>query len=237
MSTIPHANADDLRAIAVGDKAPMMRCVVLASGGGSNFEALVEASQGETGFSVVGLVSDVPTAPVLDRAARLKIPSVVVPRDGAKANRLGFSRQVLQAAQAQRPELIVLAGFMRILHADALAACDAPLINLHPSLLPAFPGAHALRDALDHGVLVAGVTVHQVVPEVDAGPILGQAALEVHAGDTPASLLERLRPLEQRTLREVIGALARFHRQHGALPPVLRQACVKSAALASGSTR
>lgn len=176
------------------------RLVVLASGAGSNAQALLDRR--DLGGDVVAVVTDVAGAGVIDRARAADVEAVCVDR-GDFEDRTGWEAALTESVAARDPDLVVLAGFMRIL-SDAFVR-RWPILNVHPSLLPAFPGAHAVRDALAHGVKVTGVTVHFVVEEVDAGPIVAQVALGIEADDTPETLHERLKTIEHRLLPESVA--------------------------------
>jgi phosphoribosylglycinamide formyltransferase-1 len=171
------------------------RIVVLISGTGSNMMALVRAAgAGELRASVVAVVADRSCAG-LSAAAEKGIPTELVePR--AYADRTQWSAALCDQVASYRPDLVVSAGFMRILAPAFVDAFYGRLINLHPSLLPSFPGAHAVRDALAAGVKVTGTTVHLVDREVDHGPILFQEAVPVRPGDSEASLHERIKAVE-----------------------------------------
>ncbi|HEY3190860.1 MAG TPA: phosphoribosylglycinamide formyltransferase, partial [Solirubrobacteraceae bacterium] len=145
---------------------------VFASGAGSNFEALAVASR-EPGFpgAIALLVSDEPGAPALDRARRLGVPTLVL-SGGRYRTRIEDERRWVEAIASRGVDAVLLAGFMRRLHDGVLGAFPDRILNVHPSLLPAFPGRDAIRRAWDHGVRATGVTVHVVNGEVDAGPIV-----------------------------------------------------------------
>jgi len=171
---------------------PMKRLVILISGRGSNMEAIVEAAAAEHwAAQVVAVVSDRPDAAGLAWAAARGIQAVVVDRS-QHAVRAEFDRALLQAVQALQPDLVVLAGFMRILGEPFVRAFEGRLLNIHPSLLPAFPGLHTHRRALEAGCTVAGATVHFVTPALDHGPIVIQAVVPVLSGDTEATLAARV---------------------------------------------
>jgi phosphoribosylglycinamide formyltransferase-1 len=172
------------------------RIVVLISGAGSNMNALARAcSTGEVPGRVVGVVADRDCAGLrLARAA--SVPVAVVPFS-AYPSRDAWSEELLRRVRASHPDLVVSAGFMRILHPSFVDAFAGRLINLHPSLLPAFPGAHAVRDALAAGVEVTGTTVHFIDHGMDTGPTLLQAAVPVRPGDTEARLHERIKSVER----------------------------------------
>ena len=176
------------------------RVVILASGAGSNAQALLDRD--DLGATVVAVVTDVPGAAVRDRARAAGVEDVCVDRT-AYADRATWEAALIQQVADRAPDLVVLAGFMRILSGDFVRRW--PTLNVHPSLLPAFPGAHAVDDALAHGVKVTGVTVHFVVEEVDAGPIVAQEAIGIDPSDTPDSLHARLKALEHRLLPDSVA--------------------------------
>jgi phosphoribosylglycinamide formyltransferase 1 len=191
------------------DSTPASRLVVLASGGGSNLAALL-AAHDEPGFGarVVGLVTDKPAAGALDLARDAGVASAVVdPADFE--DRAAWNRGITEAVAVFRPDLVVLAGFMRILAPGFLDRFPGRVVNTHPALLPSFPGAHGVRDALAHGVKVTGCTVHVVDAGVDTGPILAQVAVPVLAGDDEATLHERIKVAERALLVETVGRIAR----------------------------
>jgi phosphoribosylglycinamide formyltransferase-1 len=174
------------------------RLGVLVSGGGTNLQALLDACTRPDYPAEVALVlSNVPTAGALERARKAGVPSKVVDHKafGARAD---FERALGEALAAAGVELVCLAGFMRLLSADLLGRYPGRVLNIHPSLLPAFPGLHAQRQALERGVKVAGCTVHFVDAGMDTGPILAQAAVPVLPGDDEASLSARILQEEHR---------------------------------------
>jgi phosphoribosylglycinamide formyltransferase-1 len=191
------------------DPAPGARLVVLASGGGSNLAALLAAHEDPAyGARVVGVVSDKPGAGALDLAREAGVASVVVaPADFA--DRDAWNEGVAEAVAVFRPDWVVLAGFMRILAPSFLARFPARVINTHPALLPSFPGAHGVRDALAYGVRQTGCTVHVVDDGVDTGPIVAQTAVPVLDGDDESSLHERIKVAERALLVETVGRVAR----------------------------
>jgi phosphoribosylglycinamide formyltransferase-1 len=174
------------------------RIAVLASGDGSNFEALaLAARRGELGGTVELLACDVPGARVLDRAARLGVPSVCPP-PGRFRTRLEDEALWRDLLRGEGVEVVLLAGFMRRLHATMLEAWPDRILNLHPSLLPAFPGLDAIRRAFEHGVRVTGCTVHLVDDGLDAGPVVAQEAVPVRDDDTLETLAARIHAAEHR---------------------------------------
>lgn len=182
------------------------RVVVLASGSGTNLQVLIDDPS--PNWSVVGVITDRPAVRALDRAATAGIETVVVDWDDYES-RHTFTAAICDVVDEMGADLIVLAGFMRILDATAIERFPNKIINVHPSLLPAFPGAHAVRDALNHGAKVTGVTVHFVDEHLDHGPIIRQEAVPVLAGDDEDSLHRRIQIEEHRLLPAVVTALAR----------------------------
>lgn len=181
---------------------------VLVSGRGSNLEAILEATERD-GFParVAVVVSDRERAPALDRARRHGVPAVFLnPKD--YADRTAYDAALLALLEAHRVELACLAGFMRILTPGFVRALAGRILNVHPSLLPAFPGLAAQRQALDHGVKVTGATVHFVDEGVDTGPIVLQSSVAVHPDDTEESLSTRVLAEEHRLYPEAIRLFA-----------------------------
>jgi phosphoribosylglycinamide formyltransferase-1 len=176
----------------------MHTLAVLASGQGTNFEALARAErQGELGGSIALLATDRADAPALDRARRLGIEAVVLPA-GRFRSRLEDERPWIDALRARGVGTVLLAGFMRRLQPPFLGAFAGRILNIHPSLLPAFPGLDAIRQAWTHGVRVTGCTVHLVDEALDAGPIVAQSAVEIRDDDTLDSLEARVHEAEHR---------------------------------------
>lgn len=174
-----------------------VRVGVLASGRGSNFEALWRAQEaGELGARLAVLVCDRADAPVLQLARRLGVAAQCID-PGTRRARLpeAVESEIVRALRDQRVDLVCLAGFMRIVGRPLLTAFPDAVLNIHPSLLPSFPGLAAPRQALEHGVKVTGCTVHFVDAGVDSGPIVAQASVPVRADDDEASLAARI--LEQ----------------------------------------
>jgi phosphoribosylglycinamide formyltransferase-1 len=182
--------------------------LVLISGSGSNLRALVDAtSNPEFPVRIVAVGSDT-EAPGFSHARERDIPTFVVdPRAFDSRNSWGDELRV--QIDAWSPDLVVCAGFMRILPAGFVRAFTPNIINLHPALLPLFPGAHAVRDALAAGVPETGSTVHVVDEGVDTGPIIRQVAISVDAGDDETSLHEKIKQIERPLLVETVGAIAR----------------------------
>lgn len=178
---------------------------MLASGSGTNFQALIDAADADVEISL--LIADRPGIGALTRAEAAGIPSQLI-KYGQFADRDSFSRAAIAAAEESGAESLVLAGFMRILAPVAVRRYRNRILNIHPSLLPAFPGAHAVAQALAHGVKVTGVTVHFVDEEVDHGPIIAQRPVPVLPGDTEETLHERIQIEEHKIYPEVVSAFA-----------------------------
>lgn len=157
------------------------------------------------------VVCDQPGAYALVRANRAKIPAALIQRCefDSKAE---FERAILGVLKKYRVNLVVLAGFMRILSADFIRAVKGKILNIHPSLLPSFKGAHAVKDALEFGSKVTGVTVHLVTEELDGGPILQQKAVEIKSGDTHSSLLNRIHRVEHELYAKAIREYLKLKR-------------------------
>ncbi|MGV1035611.1 MAG: phosphoribosylglycinamide formyltransferase [Candidatus Nanopelagicales bacterium] len=187
---------------------PRARLVVLISGTGSNLQALIDAAAADYPAQVVAVGADRAGIAGLDRAAAVGIPTFVV--DPADHSDRGAWDQAL-ALEIQRfePDWVVSAGFMRILREGVLRAFPDRIVNTHPALLPAFPGAHAVRDAIAYGVKVTGCTIHLVDAGVDTGPVLAQASVELRRDDDEDSLHERIKVLERELLVDTIGRLCR----------------------------
>lgn len=180
-----------------------MRVVVLVSGSGSNLQALLDAPA--VGPLVRLVVSDRPGAGGLARGRSAGVPTECVDL-AAHPDRARWEARLRDVVATARPGLVVLAGFMRVLSPAFVERW--PVVNVHPSLLPAFPGAHAVADALAHGVRVTGVTVHFVDEQVDHGPIIAQQAVAVRPDDTVASLHARIRAVEHRLLPRCVELFA-----------------------------
>lgn len=185
-----------------------MRIAVLASGRGSNLEALIDAQrEARLPITIVGVFSDKADARALEIARAAGIAAVHVdPR--AFGSRREFDEALFAAIAAARPDLVVLAGFMRILDPAAFKPWLGRIINIHPSLLPKYPGLHTHRRALEAGDRLHGASVHFVTAELDGGPVLGQVRIEIRPDDTPESLAERLLPQEHRLLVACVALLA-----------------------------
>lgn len=202
-----------------------LRIGVLVSGRGTNLAAILAAiAAGELPARVACVVSNRPAAPALERARAAGVPALVFPRSDFPS-RAEQQRAILRALQQHGVELVVLAGFDQILLPEFVAAFPDRILNVHPSLLPAFGGSmHAVEAALGYGVKVSGCTVHLVTTEVDAGPIVAQAAVPVLEDDDPAALHARIQAEEHRLLPQAIGwfaagRLRREGRRVRILPP------------------
>jgi len=178
------------------------RIGVLLSGRGSNFEALAESvSAGQIPNAEIAIViSNRPDAPGLQKAEARGIPTRMIPSKGLQ--REVYDRQVVAVLQERKVDLICLAGYMRLLSPYFVAAFPQKILNIHPSLLPSFPGLEAQKQALEHGVKVAGCTVHFVDENLDAGPIILQAVVPVLDGDDEHALSERILKEEHRIYSE-----------------------------------
>jgi len=192
-----------------------MRVGVLASGRGTNFQAIADAAATASfPAEVAVLVCNVPGAPVLDRAKKAGVPSVVIDHRRFGTDREAWEREAVKALRDHRVELVVFAGFMRLVTPYFVSQFPDRVLNIHPSLLPAFPGAHGIRDALAHGAKVSGLTIHFVDASLDGGPILLQKAVPVHDDDTEETLAARTLEWENRlyplALRLVAEGRVRF---------------------------
>ncbi|MFN3339875.1 MAG: phosphoribosylglycinamide formyltransferase, partial [Dietzia sp.] len=173
--------------------------VLLASGAGTLAQSVVDSAAGpDCPYGIVALVSDRHCEAVA-RAERAGLPTVVV-RPADHPDRPSWDRALTDAVRGFSPDWVVSAGFMRILGEAFLGEFAGRVVNTHPALLPAFPGAHAVRDALAYGVTVTGCTVHLVDAGVDTGPVIAQCAVDVLPGDTEASLHERIKVVEREML-------------------------------------
>jgi len=185
-----------------------MRIVVLVSGSGTNLQAVIDAVKtGELELEIAAVGSDMPDCGGLQRATTAGIATFAVPLVKG-GDRSAWNRELRDAVSDYEPDLVVSSGFMRILGAEFLEGISAPIINTHPAILPSFPGAHAVRDALSHGVKITGCTVHQVDTGVDTGPIIAQGAVRVEPGDDQESLHERIKQQERALLVQTLGGIA-----------------------------
>lgn len=185
-----------------------LRLGVLASGNGSNLQAIIDQCRdGRLSAEVVLVISNKPQAGALNRARKAGIPVAVIDHR-EHPERAAFDRTMVTALQNAKVDLVVLAGFMRILTSVFLEAFPQRIMNIHPALLPAFPGVAAQRQALEYGVKIAGCTVHFVDPGVDSGPIIIQAAVPVLDGDDESTLAKRILEQEHRIYPRAIQLFA-----------------------------
>ena len=182
-----------------------MRIGVLASGEGTNLQAILDRVHGRDGVEVVAVGSDKPRAHALERARAAGVPV----RAFDQSDRRERDAAIADWLEESGVELVVLAGYMQLLGADFLARFPQRVINVHPALLPAFPGIDAVERAVAHGVKVFGVTVHFVDEGVDTGPIIAQRALELPGAAAAAEVRDALRPLEHDLLCETVTSIAR----------------------------
>jgi len=185
-----------------------LRIAVFASGNGSNFQAIADAVQaGKLDVSIELLVCDKPQAPVVARAERAGVEAFLFkPKD--YASREAYEQEILQKLREKQVDLVVLAGYMRIITPVLVDAFEGRMVNIHPSMLPSFTGINAIGQALQYGVKVTGVTVHYVDGGLDSGPIIAQRAVDVLADDTEESLAVRIHAIEQQLYPEVISWIA-----------------------------
>jgi phosphoribosylglycinamide formyltransferase-1 len=185
------------------------RLVVLVSGEGTNLQALMDAAQDEGyGAAVAAVGSDRPGVKALERAERHDIPTFTVATKSHRT-REDWDEALTEQCRRHQPDLIVLAGFMKLVGEPFLRTFAGRCVNTHPALLPSFPGAHGVRDALEHGVKVTGCTVLFVDDGVDTGPIVAQAAVPVHDDDDEATLHERIKVAERALLVGTVGRMVR----------------------------
>ncbi|MBS0569342.1 MAG: phosphoribosylglycinamide formyltransferase [Proteobacteria bacterium] len=183
--------------------------VVLASGRGSNFAALLEAQRrGELPIRIRALLSDRPQAQALERARAAGIDAAALaPAD--YPDRARFDRALFARVATCAPDLVVLAGYLRVIDTAVVDPWQGRMVNIHPSLLPKYPGLRTHARALEAGDRVHGASVHFVTAQLDGGPVIAQARMPIHAGDTPEKLAARLLPLEHRLLVASVDLIAR----------------------------
>ncbi len=185
------------------------RLVVLVSGAGTNLQALLDACAQESyGAHVVAVGADRTGIEGLARARRAGVPTFTH-RVEDFASRGAWNRALTESCASYRPDLVISAGFMKLVGQDFLARFAGRFVNTHPSLLPAFPGMHGVRDALRHGVKVTGCTVFLVDAGTDTGPVIAQAAVEVREDDDEATLHERIKVAERALLADTVGKMVR----------------------------
>ena len=182
----------------------MKRVAVLISGRGSNLGALIEAQ--DASYEIILVVSNVDGAGGLERAAATGIATAVIPHNGK--TREAFDAEIDAALRAARADLVVLAGFMRILSDGFTRGWEGKLINIHPSLLPKYKGTRVHERVLEAGDVVSGASVHFVVPELDAGPVIAQASVPVHPSDTAQMLADRVLAVEHGLYPQALKLLA-----------------------------
>lgn len=191
----------------------MKRVAILISGGGSNMLALLrDMASGPHPCTPVLVTSNDPAAGGLAKAAALGIPTAAVDHRPFGRDRASFEAALLQPILAAKPDILCLAGFMRILTPAFIRHFEGRMLNIHPSLLPKYPGLHTHQRALEAGDTEAGCTVHEVTAELDAGPILGQARIAVQPGDTAETLAARVLEREHRLYPAVLRRFAQGER-------------------------
>lgn len=196
----------------------MVRVAILISGGGSNMVKLVESMGADHPARPVLVLSNDPAAAGLDRARALGVPVASVDHRPFGKDRAAFETALLAPLVAAQPDVVCLAGFMRVLTPGFVARFVGRMLNIHPSLLPKYPGLHTHQRALDAGDAEAGCTVHEVTADLDAGPILGQARVPVLPGDTADTLASRVLAMEHRLFPAVLRRFAAGDRTPVLLP-------------------
>jgi phosphoribosylglycinamide formyltransferase-1 len=186
-----------------------MNVAVLASGAGTNLGALLETVHGRDGIKIVAVASDNRGARALDRARSAGVPTEVFALGDYAGDRTERDLAIADWLQGRGTDLVVLAGYMQLVSPKFLARFPGAVINVHPALLPAFPGLRAIEQALDYGVKVFGVTVHFVDDGVDTGPVILQRALELPDAVDPGDVHARLQPLEHELLPQAVRLIAR----------------------------
>ena len=182
----------------------MKRVAVLISGRGSNLASLMDAADGS--YKIILVISNVEGVAGLDRARDAGIATAIIPHAGK--SREVFDGEIDKVLRAANAELVVLAGFMRILSDGFVRGWEGKLINIHPSLLPAYKGTRVHERVIEAREALSGASVHFVVPELDAGPVIAQASVPVHPGDTPQALAERVLEVEHKLYPEALKLLA-----------------------------
>ncbi|MDT0309608.1 phosphoribosylglycinamide formyltransferase [Streptomyces sp. DSM 44917] len=197
------------RRTPAGGRTTPARLVVLVSGSGTNLQALLDAAADPAyGARVVAVGADREGVEGLRRAERAGLPAFAC-RVTGHASRAAWDQALTAAVAAHDPDLVVSAGFMKILGPAFLERFGGRVVNTHPALLPSFPGAHGVRDALAYGAKVTGCTVHFVDAGVDTGPVIAQGVVEIRDEDDEKTLHERIKDVERRLLVDVVGRLAR----------------------------
>ncbi|MBW4483141.1 MAG: phosphoribosylglycinamide formyltransferase [Tildeniella torsiva UHER 1998/13D] len=187
---------------------PPLKLGVMASGNGSNLEAIAQAiSRGDLYAQIQVVVYNNPKAGVAERSARLELPAVLL-NHRHYPSREALDKDIVETLRTHGVDWVIMAGWMRCVTAVLIDAFPQRVLNIHPSLLPSFPGLHAVEQALAAGVKVAGCTVHQVELAVDSGPVIMQAVVPVKPGDTPAILQARIQQQEHRIYPAAIALAA-----------------------------
>ena len=186
----------------------MKRVAILISGGGSNMVELLKSMTGDHPARACVVLSNIPDAGGLAKAEAAGVPTVVVDHKPFGADRAAFEAEMAKALGQYQPDIIALAGFMRVLTAEFVARYQGRMLNIHPSLLPKYRGLHTHARAIEAGDDIAGCTVHEVTADLDDGPILGQACVPVVAGDTPETLAARVLVQEHRLYPAVLRRFA-----------------------------
>lgn len=190
----------------------MKRVAILISGGGSNMLRLVEAMQAKGFAQPVLVASNDPKASGLAKAASLGVATAAIDHRAFGRDRAAFEAELIRPILAAEPDVLCLAGFMRVLTADFVRQFEGRMLNIHPSLLPKYPGLHTHQRALDAGDDQAGCTVHEVIAELDAGPILGQACVAIQPDDTAETLAARVLVQEHRLYPAVLERFVQGNR-------------------------
>ena len=186
-----------------------LRVAVLASGVGTNLQALIDQVHGRDGVRIVAVASDNPEAQALERAAAAEIPTAVFGRQDFRGDRRARDRAMAGWLREQGAQLVVMAGYMQLVCEEFLDRFPDAVINIHPSLLPAFTGLDAVGQALAYGVKLFGVTVHYADPGADSGPVIMQRAVSLPDAREPADVVPHLQALEHQMLPEVVRLFAR----------------------------
>ena len=186
----------------------MKRVAILISGGGSNMVELLKSMTGDHPARACVVLSNIPDAGGLAKAEAAGVPTVVVDHKPFGADRAAFEAEMAKGLDQYQPDIIALAGFMRVLTAEFVARYQGRMLNIHPSLLPKYRGLHTHARAIEAGDDIAGCTVHEVTADLDGGPILGQARVPVVAGDTPETLAARVLVQEHRLYPAVLRRFA-----------------------------
>lgn len=191
----------------------MIRVAILISGGGSNMVRLVESMGDDHPARPVLIASNDAGAAGLEKAARMGVPTAAIDHRPYGKDRAAFEAELLKPILAAKPDILCLAGFMRVLTPDFVGRFEGRMLNIHPSLLPKYPGLHTHKRAIEAGDSEAGCTVHEVTPVLDDGPILGQARVPIEAGDTPDDLAARVLVQEHRLYPAVLRRFAEGNRE------------------------